>query len=130
MKQEIAAYPVIIEKCNDESGHYYAITSPNIQGLVTDGQTIGEALYHAEDAMATMIDLQGYPRVQDPTKWKLEKKQQISWVKVNMTKWRSKYSKTVRRNISLPEDLNNWAKKNKINVSKVTTEALRQMQAL
>ena len=46
-----------------------------------------------------------------------------------MTKWRSKYSKTVRRNISLPEDLNNWAKKNKINVSKVTTEALRQMQA-
>ena len=73
MKQEIAAYPVIIEKCNDESGHYYAITSPNIQGLVTDGQTIGEALYHAEDAMATMLDLQGYPRVQDPKKWKLEK---------------------------------------------------------
>ena len=74
-------------------------------------------------------EIAAYPRVQDPKKWKLEKNQQISWVKVNMTKWRNKYSKTVRRNISLPEDLNNWAKKNKINVSKVTTEALRQMQA-
>lgn len=69
--------------------------------------------------MATMLDLQGYPRVQDPTKWKLEKKQQISWVKVNMTKWRSKYSKTVRRNISLPEDLNNWAKKIKLMYQKL-----------
>lgn len=36
--------------------------------------------------------------------------------------------KTVRRNITLPEGLNNWAKDNKINVSKVTTEALRSMQ--
>ena len=44
MKQDIATYPVILTEYNDESGHYYVVTSPNIQGMVTDGETIPEAL--------------------------------------------------------------------------------------
>lgn len=128
MKQDIVTYPVILTEYNDKSGHYYVVTSPNLPGMVTDGETIGKALYNAKDAIATMLDEPNYPKVQDPRKWNLEKGQQTSWVTVNMTKWLSKYGKTVRRNISLPEGLNNWAKKNKINVSKVTTDALRQMQ--
>ena len=50
------------------------------------------------------------------------------WVTVNMAKWLNQYGKTVRRNISLPEGLNNWAKENNINVSQVTTNALREMK--
>lgn len=50
------------------------------------------------------------------------------WVTVNMAKWLNQYGKTVRRNISLPEELNNWAKENNINVSQVTTNALREMK--
>lgn len=128
MKQEVLAYPVILTECNDESGHYYVVTSPNIKGMVTDGKTIAEALYHSVDAIATMIFDSEYPEVQDPRKWKLEDNEQVSWVRVNMTKWRAQYGKTVRRNISIPEGLNNWAKANKINVSQVTANALREMQ--
>lgn len=127
MKQDIVAYPVILTEYNDD-GHYYVVTSPNIPGMVTDGETIAEALYHAEDAIATMLDAPNYPEVQDPKEWKLDDNQQVSWVTVNMTAWLSKYGKVVRRNISIPEGLNNWAKENKINVSRVTTEALRQLQ--
>lgn len=85
MKQEILAYPVILTEYNDEDGHYYVVTSPNIQGMVTDGETITEALYHAKDAIATMLDAPNYPKIQDPKDWKLEKNQQVSWVTVNMT---------------------------------------------
>ena len=127
MKQEILAYPVIFTEYNDD-GHYYVVTSPNIKGMVTDGDTIAEALFHAEDAMATMLDGSDYPEVQDPKSWVLKDNQQVSWVTVNMTKWKNRYGKTVRRNISIPEGLNNWAKENKINVSQVTTNALREMQ--
>lgn len=73
MKEKILIYPVILTECDDEAGHYYGISSPNIKGMVTDG-------------------------------------------------------KTVRRNISLPEELNNWAKENNINVSQVTTNVLREMK--
>lgn len=129
MKKDILVYPVIVTECNDEAGHYYGVSSPNIRGMVTDGKTIQEAVVHAEDAIATMIaDETNYPEVQDPRGWELGKDDSIMWVTVNMAKWLNQYGKTVRRNISIPEGLNNWAKENKINVSQVTTEALREMQ--
>lgn len=128
MKQEILSYPVILTEYNDESGHYYVVTSPNIQGLVADGETIAEALYEASDAIATILDGEEYPKAQDPKKWNLEQNQQTSWVNVNMTRWQAKHGKTVRRNVTIPEGLNNWAKENSINVSQVVTEALTQMQ--
>lgn len=127
MKQDIVAYPVIIGEYNDDK-HYFVVTSPNIKGMVTEGDTLAEALYYAQDAMATMLDGGDYPKVQDPNTWKLKKNEHVYWVTVNMTKWMNQYGKSVRRNISLPEGLNNWAKKNKINVSKVTAQALRDMQ--
>ena len=128
MKQEILSYPVILTEYNDESGHYYVVTSPNIQGLVADGETIAEALYEASDAIATILDGEEYPKEQDPKKWNLKQNQQTSWVNVNMTRWQAKHGKTVRRNVTIPEGLNNWAKENSINVSQVVTEALAQMQ--
>ena len=128
MKQEILSYPVILTEYSDESGHYYVVTSPNIQGLVADGETIAEALYEASDAIATILDGEEYPKEQDPKKWNLKQNQQTSWVNVNMTRWQAKHGKTVRRNVTIPEGLNNWAKENSINVSQVVTEALAQMQ--
>ena len=129
MKEKILIYPVILTECNDEAGHYYGISSPTIKGMVTDGKTMQEAVLHAENAIATMIsDMADYPEVQDPRKWKLGKDDSVMWVTVNMAKWLNQYGKTVRRNISLPEELNNWAKENNINVSQVTTNALREMK--
>lgn len=127
MKPVILAYPVVLTEYNDD-GRYYVVTSPNIQGMVTDGDTIAEALVNAEDAIATILDGSDYPKVQDPKQWSLKDNQQTSWVTVNMTKWHNKHSKRVRRNISIPEYLSKWAKENKINVSQVTTEALQEMQ--
>jgi predicted RNase H-like HicB family nuclease len=94
MKQEIVAYPIILTEYNDEAGHYYVVTSPNLQGLVTDGKSITEALSNAKDAIATLLDGLNYPKVQDPRRWELNKQQQTSWVTVNLTKWRNKHEKT------------------------------------
>lgn len=127
MKEKILVYPVIVAKYDDESGKYYSVTSPNIKGMVTDGTTLPEAITHAQDAIATMIADTTYPKVQDPTKWQLRKDEYIMWISVNMTRWLNDYGKTVRRNITLPAVLNEWAKENNINVSKVTTEALKRL---
>lgn len=47
-----------------------------------------------------------------------------------MAEWIKQHPTIVRRNISLPDYLNNWAKENNINVSKVTTEALKQLAGI
>lgn len=129
MAEKRLYYPVIVTECNDEAGHYYGVSSPNIPGMVTDGKTMEEAILHAEDAIATMLaDMTDYPAVQDPSNWHLGSHDRIMWVSINMAKWMNQYGRTVRRNISIPEILNNWAKDNKINVSQVTTNALRKLR--
>lgn len=91
MKQDLLTYPVIITECNDETGHYYGVSSPNIPGMVTDGKTIDKAIIHAEDAIATMISDTDYPGVQDPTKWQLGEHDTIRWVTINMAEWLKQY---------------------------------------
>lgn len=119
-------YPVIISEYNDD-GHYYVVTSPNIKGMVTQGDTLEDAVYWAEDAIGTMLDGEkSYPKVQDPSNWKLNKNDQLVYITVDMSKWLKKNSKTVKKTITVPEYLNEMAKEQNINVSRVASEALKR----
>ncbi|WEV51693.1 type II toxin-antitoxin system HicB family antitoxin [Lactobacillus sp. ESL0731] len=80
-------YPVIITEVNDEDGHYFVASSPNIQGMVTQGDTWEEVVYWAEDAIATMIEGEEYPKPQDPKNWKLEPNDKVVYITVDMEKW-------------------------------------------
>lgn len=119
-------YPVIISEYNDD-GHYYVVTSPNIKGMVTQGDTLEDAVYWAEDAIGTMLDGEkSYPKIQDPSNWKLNKNDRLVYITVDMSKWLKKNSKTVKKTITVPEYLNEMAKEQNINVSRVASEALKR----
>ena len=125
IKMKRMLYPVIISEFNDD-GHYFVATSPNIPGMVTQGDSFSDAAYWAEEAIATMLEGEKeYPQVQDPSKWNLRDNDKVVYISVDMEKWLSKNSKTVHKTISVPEYLNNLAKEHNINVSKLTTEALK-----
>lgn len=98
-------YPIIVSEYDDD-GHYFVATSPNIPGMVTQGDTLSDVVYWAEDAIATMIAGEGYPTPQDPTDWPLKKNERVVFVSVNMVQWLKKHSKTVRKNITIPDYLN------------------------
>lgn len=122
-------YPVIAKEYNDEDGHYFVVTSPNVQGMVVEGKSLEEAVKEAADDITGWFVAKGkVENVQDPTKWKLEKDEQIVYVPVNLSNFYSKYGKTVRKNITIPEYLADWAKANKINVSRVASDALKGLQ--
>lgn len=118
-------YPIIATEYNDEDGHYFVATSPNIKGMVTQGDTLAELAYEAEDAIATMLDGEKYPEAQDATGWKLDSNQRVIYVSVDMTKWLQMNTKTVKRTITVPEYLSDLARERKVNVSRVATEALK-----
>ena len=42
MKNQVL-YPVIAKEYNDD-GHYFVVTSPNVQGMVVEGDTLDEAI--------------------------------------------------------------------------------------
>ncbi|WP_462400532.1 type II toxin-antitoxin system HicB family antitoxin [Lacticaseibacillus pantheris] len=71
-QDQILIYPTIFEENTDDpSGYYYTVTSPNIDGMVTEGTTRAEAALMAVDAIATMVDGEVYPPAQDPSDWQL-----------------------------------------------------------
>jgi predicted RNase H-like HicB family nuclease len=87
MHDEILIYPTVFTEHHDEDGHYFVVTSPNIPGMVTEGTTRQQAVTEAIDAIATMLDGEKYPSVQDPGQWILKKNETIVYVPVNMTQW-------------------------------------------
>lgn len=118
-------YPVIISEYHDD-GHYYVATSPNIPGMVTQGDTFSDAAYWAEDAIATMLDGQAsYPKVQEPRSWNLKSNDRLVYITVDLDKWLHKNSKTIKKTITVPEYLSVMAKEQNINVSQLTTKALK-----
>ena len=134
MNQPTLVYPVIFSEFNDD-GHYYTVTSPNIPGMVTQGDTLVDAAKETIDAIATMLDGNPYPKAQDPTNWQLDENQRVFYVSVDMAEWyREKNEwlnrKTVRRSITVPEYLNEFAKEHHINVSRLTTDALKHERDL
>jgi predicted RNase H-like HicB family nuclease len=118
-------YPVIIEEFNDEDGHYFTAEAPDIDGMITEGDTIADAAYWAEDAIATMLaNEKKYPEPSDPREWKLTSAQKVVYVSVDMQAWFKYHSPTVQRTISIPQYLDILIKETGINASKISTAAL------
>lgn len=126
-------YPTIFHEMSDESGRYFSVDSPNIDGMVTDGRTRAEAAMNAVDAIATMLDGEKFPAPQDPSNWQLAENESVVYVTVNMSQWqreKAQYQiaqRKVRVNITIPEHLRDEARAKRINISKLTTEVLEKV---
>lgn len=128
MRNDILVYPVIFAE-NHDDGDYFTVSSPNIPGMVTQGDTRVEAVLEATDAIATMLDGEQYPEVMDPKDWILETNESVVYITVNMTQWylekaRALKTKTVKRTITIPEYLDDMARDQKVNVSGIVRKAL------
>ena len=87
MPDTVLVYPTIFHESNDEDGHYFTVSSPNIPGMVTEGVSKAEAAAEAVDAIATMLDGEQYPELQDSADWRLEAGDSIVYLTVNMSQW-------------------------------------------
>lgn len=55
-------YYILLTEYNDDAGHYFTVTSPDIDGLVTDGKTIKEAQKRAGEAITALLETEDeYP---------------------------------------------------------------------
>lgn len=127
-----SVYPVIFTQTNDN----ILIEVPDLE-ILTEGQNIADAIDMARDAIGLKgityqdnsveipqpskfdeIDLKKATFINDGVSY-------ISMVDIDFTEYRRKVdNKTVRRNVTLPNWLNQEAEKAHINVSKILQEAL------
>ena len=137
-------YPVCIFQTQDE----YMAFVPDLNTNNTYGKTLEEALYMAQDLIATYIleDLEDVKRNEIPKQskiedidikevqkyWELEDKDIISSFKtlviVDLDEFVQKWSnKSIRKNLTIPQWLNTKAEALNINFSQVLQEALMKV---
>ena len=118
-------YPVIFI----EDGDYIFVKFPDVDGAFTQGINVTEAYEMAEEVLGVVLgQSDSYPA---PSTFKeiaeLYPNSDVALIGVDVDSFKIKHrSKTVRRNISIPEWLNDLANLKNINVSKVVTEALKK----
>ncbi|GBG95770.1 toxin-antitoxin system antitoxin HicB [Ligilactobacillus salitolerans] len=122
MDKGTVIYPVILKP----DGEYVFVRVPDLEGGFTQGSDSLDAITMAQDLIGNLLeDSENYPRPSDPQQIKLAEDEMLVYVSTDLAAFRQKYSKKVRRNISIPEYLNKIAKEKGTNVSEVTTEALK-----
>ena len=127
MKKELTVYPAIFTKMNDD-GDYYIVDFIDFKDCITEGSTIQEAYYMAQEAMGLYLeDLAKFPNLtNDFSNIKLQDNQFISYVSIDMDEYRKKYNnKSVKKTLTIPCWLDTIAEKENINFSQILQEALK-----
>ena len=136
-------YPVCIFQTKEE----YMAFVPDLDTNNTFGKTLEEALYMAQDLIATYIledlddvsknkipkqsNIEDIDLKEDQNNWEIDDKDVISSFKtlvlVDLDEFAQKWSnKSVRKNLTIPQWLNTKAESLNINFSQVLQEALMQ----
>ncbi len=110
---------------NEEDGGYN-ISFPDLKGVYTCGDDFNDSMYMAKDCLETYLyDLEEIPKASDPKTFDLKEGEFIVLVEADLLAFRRKYdTKTVNKNLTIPNWLNEEAKKCKINFSAVLKKAL------
>ena len=118
------AYPALF---HEENGSYW-VEFPDLQGCLTDGDTIEEAYEHAKEVLGFYLDgddnsynkPSAIKKVVDANPGSL-----VMFIEYDSLEYAKKYkTKAVKKTLSIPEWLNDLALKQNINFSSVLQEAL------
>lgn len=122
-------YPAVFTKEDDGK---YSVIFRDLEGCYTCGDNLEHAIEMAEDALALVLygyeaDGREIPAPSDPETIKVDPNEFVNYVKCDTLEYRKMYNKkSVRKNVTLPEWLNEEAEKLELNFSQVLREALMQ----
>lgn len=118
-------YPAIFT----QGERYITVTFPDIPSAITQGKTQEEAFEMAQEVLGfSLEDYEKYPKASDIVELqKQHPESTIAVIGIDMVAYNRKYhSKKVRKNVTIPEWLNELAEKSNLNFSQVLTDALEE----
>lgn len=130
-KVERYIYPAIFKPFSDGTGGY-VVEVPDLQGCVTEGRNLVEAIEMAVDAASGWIldELESgnsIPRQSELSDISVPDGSFANLIVLDMDTYQEKYgSKSVKKSITIPAWLNTFGETHNINFSKVLQNALLQ----
>lgn len=119
-------YPAVFQKENTG----YSVWVPDIEGCVSQGESISEAMENITDAIGLMLETLAdhdldIPAPSSPEKIETEENQFVSVVPFDPAEYDEKYSeKAVKKTLTIPNWLNTMAERSNINFSALLQKAL------
>ena len=122
--KRVVSYPAIFHYENNG----YWVEIPDVDGFVTQGDTVEEAFLMAREALGLCLeDLEKYPEASDMAEimqCKKEDKDFVTMVMIDMVDYQNSKAQSVKKTLTLPAWINELALKNNINFSETLKEAL------
>lgn len=128
MKKDYYMYPAIF--CYDNDG--ISISFPDLSGCISCASTDEEALYMAKDALGLYLvcaeeDGEILPLPSKLNEINLASNERAVLVEVNMPLFRlTVENSAVKKTLTIPKWLNDFAEKNKVNFSQLLQHALKE----
>lgn len=121
-------YPVIVKEIHENGYQSYVVRSPYINGMITEGRTLEEAMFYAQDALGTMICGETeYPPMQFSPDWQLDEDEFITYVSVDMERYELMYGILQSVDIQLSQPLINFVKEQELDISLFTQNELLKL---
>ena len=120
------AYPAVFTPFDDKKG--YIVDFPDLPGCITEGNTVADAIFMAEDAASGWVltdleDGKSAPKASDPGSIEAPDGGFVSMVALDMDAYAEKYGKkAIKKTLTIPARMNTQS--NGISCSKVLQEAL------
>ena len=118
-------YPAVFTY--DQETHSYSVIFPDVPEAVSFGNDLEHAYEMAVEVLGFALeDYADYPEASPLSKLKESyPDSDVALIQIDMLSYMKKYhSKKVRKNVTIPEWLNELAEENNVNFSQVLTEAL------
>jgi predicted RNase H-like HicB family nuclease len=114
-------YPAIFHRNEDES---YTITYPDLPGCISEGKTIGNAMYMAQSALTQWIGYLADKKQEIPSASPVKKIKTTNGDFVNLIRVEVKSARAVKRTVSIPKGLDDKVIQSGLSLSRVLQDAL------
>ena len=121
-------YPAIFHHNKDDGS--YTITYPDIPGCISEGKTLGNAMYMAEAALKEYIEYLADKKKDIPEASTLKDVKVGRGEFVNLIRAELKDGKAVKRTVSIPQWMDEKAIESGVSLSRVLQEALGERFAI
>ena len=119
-------YPAIFHKNKDES---YTITYPDLPGCISEGKTLGNAMYMAQSALTQWIGYLVDKKQKIPSASPAKKIKTTNSDFVNLICAEVKATRSVKRTVSIPKWMDDKVIQSGLSLSRVLQDALGERLA-
>jgi predicted RNase H-like HicB family nuclease len=116
-------YPAIFQSNDDGS---YTITYPDLPGCISEGKSLGNAVYMAESALKQWIEYLTEKKKTIPAPSSIQSVKTESGEFANLIRAEVKDGRAVKRTISIPQWMDEKVSESGLSLSRVLQEALTE----